>query len=83
MAGDLPLDPVGRPSLVADQSTERAGQFIVDLSGATPQPQGREQVNQTYATMIPPVAFLFRFEEIATHNVSYIWTVSAIDSQQN
>ena len=73
-AGDLPRDPVGPPSLIADESSERAGQFITDLSGAAPQPQRRERVHTA-------VTFLFRIEEMTTHNVSYIWTVSAVDSE--
>ena len=76
-AGALPRDPVGRPSLIPEQSTERAGQFIIDLSGAAPRPQRGEHTRTTSSA----VTFLFRFEEMTTQNVSYIWTVSATESE--
>ena len=69
----LPLDPVGPPRLIPDRSTERAGQFIVDLSDAAPQLREGEVVNRTN---ISAVTFLFRFEEVNSSNVFFNWTVS-------
>ena len=68
----LPLDPIGPPRLIPDNSTERPGQFIVDLSDAAPQPQDAELVTQTF---MPAVTFLFKFQEVDSHNVSYEWLV--------
>ena len=71
-AGSPPRNPIGPPSLIQDNSTERVGQFIVDLSDAAPQPRGREQITQTD---IPTVAFLIKLEELNSHDVSFIWVV--------
>ena len=60
--------------MIPDRDTERAGKFITDLSGAAPQPEGSGQIN---ATTTSPVAFLFKIEEMVSHNISFIWTVSA------
>ena len=70
---DRPRDPIGPPSLIPERSTERAGQFIIDLSGAALQPQADEVINRT---AIPAVVFLLRFEEVNSQNVSFNWTVS-------
>ena len=72
-AGVPPLDPIGPPRLIPDRSTERAGQFIVDLSDAAPKPREGESIDRS---AILSVTFLFRFEEVNTSNVSFNWTVS-------
>ena len=52
----------------------KIGQFRVDITDAAPQPREDEVVNQTTVTN---VIFLLRFEEMMSHNVSYMWVVSA------
>ena len=71
--GSLPLHPTGPPRLMPDRSTGRAGQYIVDLSEAAPQPQDGEVVDRTN---ISAVTFLFRFEDMNSSNVFFNWTVS-------
>ena len=71
--GPHPPDPIGPPRLIPDRTTGRAGQFIVDLSNAAPQPQEDESIDRS---TISSVTFLFRFEEVNTSNVSFNWTVS-------
>lgn len=44
---------------------------MVDLSTAAPRLQGNDRMSA-----IAPVAFLFRVELTATHDVSFIWAVS-------
>ena len=68
-----PLDPVGPPRLIPDRSTGRAGQFIVDLSDAAPQPLESQAVNRTN---ISAVTFLFRFVDLNSSVVFFNWTVS-------
>lgn len=70
--GSLPHDPIDSPTLRLDQGRDRIGQFIIDVSTAAPQPQAGE-LNQM--TVISPVAFLFRFEDMTSNNVSFKWTV--------
>ena len=50
--------------------------FIVELSGAAPQAQECEAISTSADTL--PVAFLFKFVEVNSGNVSYKWTVSAL-----
>ena len=68
-----PPDPVGPPQLNPDRSSGRAGQFIVDLSAAAPQPQEDEVVDREN---ISAVTFLFRFEDMKSSKVFFNWTVS-------
>ena len=68
-----PLDPVRPPRLIPDHSTVRAGQFIVDLSEAAPQPLESQVVNRTN---ISAVTFLFRFVDLNSSVVFFNWTVS-------
>ena len=72
-AGAPPLDPIGPPRLILDRSTQRAGQFIIDLSDAAPQHLEGESIDHS---AILSVTFLFQFEEVNTSNVSFNWTVS-------
>ena len=76
--GAFPHDPIGPPLLIPVMTTEGAGLFTVDLSDAVPQPRegsgGGDGVSPTEPE-IPPVVFLFRFEERSSHNISYIWMV--------
>lgn len=73
-----PPAPVGPPLLIPLQKSGRAlaGQFTADLSGAVPQLQSCESENED-DIIISPVAFLFKFEDVHSHNVSFNWTVSA------
>ena len=76
--GAFPYDPVGPPLLTLVRSGERAGLFTVDLSDAAPQPAdesgGGEMITPTQPE-IAPVVFLFKIEEMSSHNISYIWMV--------
>ena len=45
--GVRPFDPIGPPRLIPDCSTQRAGQFIVDLSDAAPQPREGESIDRS------------------------------------
>ena len=76
-----PPAPVGPPLLIPVQTESGrvlAGQFTVDLSGAVPQLENCESANENDITMVSAVAFLFKFEDVDSHNVSFNWTVSAI-----
>ena len=79
-----PLNPIGPPRLTPDCSTQRAGQLIVDLSDAAPQTQkSSSDIDGSGEPLVPlsvdPVTFLFKFEELYSHNVSYEWVVSRHD----
>lgn len=78
VAGNRPLDPSGPPVLLPDSSSDRVGQFTVDLTGTLPRKQlpTADGVDNGTTAAINPVTFLFRFEEMTSHNVSYIWQVS-------
>ena len=67
----VPHAPEGPPWLIPVQDSEIAGQFIVDLSGAIPQHHSCESIEN--ATL--PVVFLFKFEDMHSHNISFNWTV--------
>ena len=71
--GSLPHDPIGSPTLRLNQSRDRVGQFTIDVRDAAPQPQTGE-LNQTSVISLP-VTFLFRFEDMASNNISFLWTV--------
>ena len=55
------------------QDSEIAGQFITDLSGAIPQLGDCESTIENVAAL--PVVFLFKFEDVNSHNISFNWTV--------
>ena len=63
---DFPHDPVGPPSLIRGDEN---GQYMVDLSDAAPHFVNGQPSNWTI------VAFLFRLEEVNSHNVSFTWMV--------
>ena len=58
--------------MIPDRGTDKIGQFTIHLSDAAPQPGEGEEVNRA-----TNVIFLLRFEETMSHNVSYMWVVSA------
>ena len=82
-----PRDPIGPPLLIPGMTTERAGLFTLDLSGAAPQFGAGEgsggagddstvgPIQPDYEIPPGPVVFLFRIEEGTSQNVSYIWVV--------
>ena len=71
--GTPPLNPTGPPRLIPDNSTGRDGQYTIDLSDAIPEGgSGFVEPSIIYDT----VTFLFKFEEVYSHNVSYRWMVS-------
>ena len=55
------------------QDSEIARQFIIDLSGAIPQHGSCESTIDNVAAL--PVVFLFKFEDVNSHNISFNWTV--------
>lgn len=65
---ELPRNPLGPPSL----NQGDGGQYIVDLS-VSAQDFVPEQVSNR--TEFPEVVFLFRIEEVNTHNFTFIWMV--------
>ena len=66
---DIPHNPVGPPSLIQGDGD---GRYTVDLSDAVPDiVDGRTSTQ----TAFPVVAFLFRLEEVNSHDVSFIWMV--------
>ena len=71
LSQDPPRDPIGPPSLVPLRGPDNIGQFSVDLSTAAPQHSNSEVVD------LSTVVFLFKIEEMDSHNISYNWTVSA------
>lgn len=71
-----PRDPIGPPVLIQDRNTAERLEFIVDLSGATPQPEKCESISTSMDNL--PVTFLFKFVEINSGNDSYKWTVSEL-----
>ena len=73
---DPPRDPIDLPLLIQDHNHSTAGQlkFIVDLLGAAPHPQECEPISNFID--IPSVAFLFKFVDMNSGNISYKWTVS-------
>ena len=71
--------------MIPDNSTVGAGQYTIDLSNAVPESQngsGDSVFNLTDLVEPRPnflkdtVAFLFKFEELYSRNVSYKWVVS-------
>ena len=68
----MPPAPEGPPWLIPVRDSEIAGQFIADLSGAIPQHHSCES---TIENATQPVAFLFKFEDVDSHNISFNWTV--------
>ena len=72
IASQVPPAPQGPPWLIPVQGSEIAGQFIVDLSGAIPQHGSCESTIENAAQ---PVVFLFKFEDVNSHNISFNWTV--------
>ena len=70
----VPPAPEGPPWLIPVQDSEIAGhvQFIVDLSGAIPQHHSCESTIENAARS---VVFLFKFEDVNSHNISFNWTV--------
>ena len=65
----MPPAPEGPPWLIPVQGF---GQFIADLSGAIPHHHSCESTTEN-ATL--PVVFLFKFEDMNSHNISFNWTV--------
>ena len=73
VAPSVPPGPVGPPTLTPALCDNRPGCYSVDLETAQP------TVDETISTSdIPPVAFLFRIESVASSNVNYIWLVSVV-----
>ena len=68
----VPPAPEGPPWLIPVQDSEIAGQFIIDLSGTIPQ---RHTCESTVENAAQPVVFLFKFEDMNSHNISFNWTV--------
>ena len=71
--GERPLDPGGPPILIKQQNP---GKFNIDLSCSVPQHNVSEIVDRRTQ---PSVAFLFRFEEVNSHDVFFEWIVSTVE----
>ena len=69
-----PRDPIGPPLLIQDPNTVELLKFNLDLSLATPKPEICEAISTLMD--VPPVAFLFKFVDINSGNISYKWIVS-------
>ena len=77
--GTPPLNPTGPPQLIPERSIRKAGQYSILLSDDVPErgPGG----NAGHGSVVPIepvdiVAFLIKFEEVYSHNISYNWVVS-------
>lgn len=75
MAEQFPPDPVGSPVIDQVQSTDidEAYQYTANASTTSPRLLEGEADNLTDTA---PVAFLFMIENLRSHNVSFIWSVS-------
>ena len=75
--GTPPLNPIGPPRLIPDNSTRRAGQYTIDLSDAI-SVGGSGFMEPDITVTRDTVTFLFKYEEGYSQNVSYNWVVSYI-----
>ena len=77
--GTPPLNPTGPPQLIPERSIRKAGQYSILLSDAVL--ERGSGGNAGHGSVVPIesvdiVAFLIKFEEVYSHNISYNWVVS-------
>lgn len=84
-APPAPIDPPLLIPVQTESGRVPAGQFTVDLLGAAPQLQSCEATNENDITVrqTSPVAFLYKFEDVDSYNVSFNWTVCANEYNNN
>lgn len=75
-AENLPKDPIAHTPPFIAPVYDRAGQFIINLSPASPQPKRIRGQPTFNSSSIAPVAYLLRIELIETQTFSFMWAVS-------